>query len=101
MNRNHCWLLLVLLAAWPQWSSAQGRLPSMQAAATPAAKPGWDTSLAGKWTYRSYLNLADVIVGDDPEPAVKNLAAIFGQGSTANNAAKGAGSPVRGRRHDL
>jgi hypothetical protein len=48
----------------------------------------WDSSLPGKWTYRSYLNRADVIVGDDPEPAVRNLAAMFGQGSTANNAAK-------------
>jgi hypothetical protein len=29
-----------------------------------------------------------VIVFADPEPAVQNLAAMFGQGSTANNAAK-------------
>jgi hypothetical protein len=48
----------------------------------------WDGSLPGKWTYRSYLNRADIIVGDDPDPAVRNLAAMFGQGSTANNAAK-------------
>ena len=61
---------------------------TMEAAAGAAA---WDTSLPGKWTYRSYLNRADVIVGDDPEPAVRNLAAIFGQGSTANNAAKALG----------
>ena len=47
-----------------------------------------DTSLPGKWTYRSYANRADIIVNDDPEPAVRNLAAMFGQGSTANNAAK-------------
>jgi hypothetical protein len=59
-------------------------------APTAAAVPSttWDSSLPGKWTYRSYLNRADVIVGDDPEPAVRNLAAMFGQGSTANNAAK-------------
>jgi hypothetical protein len=61
----------------------------LQAAAP--AKAVWDDSLTGKWTYRSYLNRADVIVGDDPEPAVRNLAAIFGQGSTANNAAKAFG----------
>jgi hypothetical protein len=48
----------------------------------------WDTSLPGKWTYRSYANRADIIVNDDPEPAVRNLAAMFGQGSTANNATK-------------
>ena len=48
----------------------------------------WDTSLPGKWTYRSYANRADIIVNDDPEPAVRNLAAMFGEGSTANNAGK-------------
>ena len=51
-------------------------------------KAVWDTSLQGKWTYRSYRNRADIIVGDDPEPAVRSLAGFFGQGSTANNAAK-------------
>jgi hypothetical protein len=80
------WSLLLLLA--PALVSAQTR-PMVTVAPTAAAPASsWDTSLAGKWTYRSYLNRAEIIVGDDPEPAVRNLAAIFGQGSTANNAAK-------------
>jgi hypothetical protein len=69
-------------------SFAQTKPQLMSSQATAPVKATWDNSLAGKWTYRSYLNRADVIVGDDPEPAVRNLAAIFGQGSTANNAAK-------------
>jgi hypothetical protein len=82
------WLLTVLLLAAPNLSLAQTKPPLMPAAAAATANTAWDNSLAGKWTYRSYLNRADVIVNDDPEPAVRNLAAIFGQGSTANNAAK-------------
>jgi hypothetical protein len=69
-------------------SFAQTKPQLMSVQATGAAKGSWDNSLTGKWTYRSYLNRADVIVGDDPDPAVRNLVAVFGQGSTANNAAK-------------
>jgi hypothetical protein len=43
----------------------------------------WDTSLPGKWTYRSYRNRADIIVNSDPDPAVQVLTPIFGQGVTA------------------
>jgi hypothetical protein len=78
--------IFLLLASGP--SFAQMRPQATAAQPTAAANASWDTALAGKWTYRSYLNRADVVVGDDPEPAVKNLAAILGQGSTANNAAK-------------
>jgi hypothetical protein len=46
---------------------------------------GWDTSLPGKWTYRSYLNRADVIVNADPDKAVQALSAIYG--SQVTNAA--------------
>lgn len=60
------------------------------AAAAPAGA-GWDTSLAGEWLYRSYLNRADVIVWADPEPAVRNLAGLFGDDATVNNAAKALG----------
>jgi len=80
--------LLVACLLIPGVSLAQTKSQLMLAPMA-AAPPGkWDNALSGKWTYRSYLNRADVIVGDDPEPAVRNLAAIFGQGSTANNAAK-------------
>jgi hypothetical protein len=85
------WLLVVSLLIAPSLSLAQSRPPLVPAPAGARANTSWDNSLPGKWTYRSYLNRADVIVGDDPEPAVRNLAAIFGQGSTANNAAKALG----------
>ena len=39
----------------------------------------WDNSLPGKWTYRSYLNRADIIVNADVDPAVQALSPIFGQ----------------------
>ena len=76
-------LLLPWGTAWAQTRS-QLMLPPM--AVSPTSP--WDTSLPGKSTYRSYANCADVIVSDDPEPAIRNLAAMFGQGSTVNNAAK-------------
>jgi hypothetical protein len=48
-----------------------------------------DASIAGKWTYRSYRNRADIIVNADAEPAVKNLSGIYGQEvETANSALK-------------
>ncbi len=46
-----------------------------------AASADWDTSLPGKWTYRSYLDRADIIVNSDPDPAVQALVPIFGQGA--------------------
>jgi hypothetical protein len=36
--------------------------------------------IAGKWTYRSYHNRPEVMVGDDAEPAEKALSLIFGEG---------------------
>ncbi len=89
MPKYRYWILTACLLALPASSSAQMKVQSTPAAAPAAAS--WDSSLPGKWTYRSYLNRADVLVNADPEPAVKNLAAIFGQGSTANNAAKAFG----------
>jgi hypothetical protein len=85
------WLLIACLLISPGVAPAQNKSQLMSAPAAAAPPATWDTSLAGKWTYRSYLNRADVIVWDDPDPAVKNLAALFGQGSTANNAAKALG----------
>jgi hypothetical protein len=43
----------------------------------------WSTALAGKWTYRSYLNRADIMVNSDPDSAVQALVQIFGQGVAA------------------
>ena len=85
------WLLIACLLLPPGVALAQNRLLLAPAPAAGAPAAAWDTSLAGKWTYRSYLNRADVIVWDDPEPAVKNLAALFGKDLTANNAAKALG----------
>ena len=86
--KNARWLLLTYLLVVPAMSWAQMRAQMMVAPPAVAPAATSDNSLAGQWTYRSYLNRADVIVSDDPEPAVRNLAALFGQGSTANNAAK-------------
>lgn len=87
--RKYFWLLLGLVLLSPIGSLAQikSELMSLQTTAT-VPPSSWDASLPGKWTYRSYLNRADIVVGDDPDPAVRNLVAIFGQGSTVNNAAK-------------
>jgi hypothetical protein len=66
---------------------AQSPRPTASVAITLALKPVWDTSLTGKWTYRSYLNRADIIVNADPDPAVQALAPIFGPGiATATSA---------------
>ena len=53
-------------------------------------KSAWDTSLPGKWTYRSYLNRADILVNGNPDPAVQALDPIYGQGNagTASSALK-------------
>ena len=75
-----------LLPSGTAWAQTKPQFLFPPVAVSPAAT--WDTSLPGKWTYRSYANRADIIVNDDPEPAVRNLATMFGQGSTANNAAK-------------
>jgi hypothetical protein len=83
------WLACLLIPSGVSLAQTKSQLMSVPTAA--AARASWDSSLAGKWTYRSYLNRADIIVNDDPEPAVRNLAALFGQGSTANNAAKSLG----------
>ena len=76
---------LALLPAMPVAAQKMKVQSTLMAAPAPAT---WENALPGKWTYRSYLNRADILVNADPEPAVQNLAAIFGQGSTANNAAK-------------
>ncbi|MBR0826549.1 hypothetical protein JQ596_13455 [Bradyrhizobium manausense] len=91
LTRRALELLVACLVAFPDVALAQTRSPSTVApmASAATASPAWDPSLPGKWTYRSYVNRADVIVWDDPtDPAVRNLAALFGQGSTAPNAAK-------------
>src|SRR6266849_7051943 len=62
---------------------AQTRTERMLVETTGTANPTWDTSLPGKWTYRSYRNRADVIVSADPAPAVQALDPIYGQGNAA------------------
>jgi hypothetical protein len=78
--------IFLLLPSGTVGAQTRSQLMFPPMAVSPTAT--WDTSLPGKWTYRSYANRADIIVNDDPEPAVRNPAAMFGQGSTANNAAK-------------
>jgi len=85
------WLMIACLLVPPGVALAQLKSPPTRVPEAAPDAASWDTSLAGKWTYRSYLNRADVIVWDGPEPAVKNLADLFGKDSTANNAAKALG----------
>jgi len=73
-------LLLPLTAAVAQ-SLNQKALP-LQSNATP--RPAWDNALAGKWTYRSYLNDPSVLVNADPDPAVQALGPIYGSDNVAN-----------------
>jgi len=62
---------------------AQTRTERKLVGTTAAAGATWNTSLPGKWTYRSYLNRADIMVGADPGPAVNALDPIYGQGNAA------------------
>ena len=63
------WLLVLFLLMPPSLSVAQTKPPLMPA--LPAAAPtSWDNSLAGKWTYRSYLNRADVMAIGTPSSLV-------------------------------
>ena len=72
-------LLLSSLAA----TTAVAQSPRPPAATKSAAPtPAWEPSIAGKWTYRSYLNDASVLVNADPDPAVQALTAIYGDGVT-------------------
>jgi hypothetical protein len=91
--RSRCchWTLIACLSLLPATPVVAQKMKVQSALVAAPAPAGWDNSLPGKWTYRSYLNCADVLVNADPEPAVQNLAAIFGQRSTANNAAKALG----------
>ena len=47
-------------------------------------KSSWDTSPAGQWTYRSYLNDPSVLVNADPDPAAQALSPIYGSDNVAN-----------------
>jgi len=80
----------VLLLVSGSTADAQTRLQQAFAEPAAASAPAWDTSLPGKWTYRSYRNQADVLVNADPDPAVAALDPIYGKGNagTASSALK-------------
>lgn len=88
LTRRLLELSVACLLAFPNVALAQSKSPSALAPAA-AAAAAWDPSLPGKWTYRSYVNRAEVMVWDAPtSQAVLDIAGLFGQGSTAPNAAK-------------
>jgi hypothetical protein len=62
--------LLAALAAWPALARAQGASPSAAEVAGDAA------ILAGKWTYRSYVNTPALVAGDKH----RALDILFGEG---------------------
>ena len=66
---------------------AQSPRPSAAAATSAKSTPAWEPSIAGKWTYRSYLNDASVLVNADADPAVQALTPIYGDGVTTAAAA--------------
>ena len=74
-------LLLVLCGIAPGLAQTRTERKFVETTAPVAAT--WDTSLPGKWTYRSYQNRSDIIVGADPDPAVQALDPIYGQGNAA------------------
>ncbi len=68
-------LALCIVFALPAMAQNRGT-PQSTAAATRAATPADVSTLAGKWTYRSYVNTT-ALVGDDKDKA---LSIIFGEG---------------------
>jgi hypothetical protein len=74
MRKQLLWVGLALfLPLIP--AAAQNRPPAASLAAK-AAPPSSDQSVAGKWTYRSFVNTPE-LVGNDPNKA---LDLIFGEG---------------------
>ncbi len=81
---------VALAQSRPRAAPAASAALAAASEALPAANA--DASIAGKWTYRSYLNRSDVMVNADAEPAVKALGAIYGQEvETASSAVKALG----------
>jgi hypothetical protein len=80
-------VLIVLLLCGAASGLAQMRSEKISAENATGAAPSWDTSLPGKWTYRSYLNRADIMVNANPDPAVVALDPIYGQGNAGTASA--------------
>ena len=76
MNRLVCVAIFSFLLIGAALSQAPRE--SLLAMKADKAFAEWDSSLQGRWTYRSYLNRADVIVNADPDKAVQALTAIYG-----------------------
>jgi len=68
-------------------ADAQTKLQRAPLETSAAAPSTWDTTLPGKWTYRSYRNQANVIVNADPDPAVAALDPIYGIGNAGTASA--------------
>ena len=70
-----------MLAAVPASAQNRGNAAAAGQANTMAAAPSYpaEPSLAGKWTYRSFLNTPQLVDGD----ANKALGLIFGEGTFA------------------
>jgi hypothetical protein len=77
-------IIALVFATASSAAIAQTRLPDHMGPANlnnggmfNAARPSPQTSLDGKWTYRSYFNRPEMMVGDD---AKKALSLLFGEG---------------------
>jgi hypothetical protein len=74
-------VIFLLCGSAPGLAQMRNQKVSTENVNSPASS--WDTSLPGMWTYRSYLNRADILVNADPDPAVQALDPIYGQGNAA------------------
>ena len=77
---------LLLFLSFPA-TRATAQSPRPLAATTKSPAAAWDSSITGKWTYRSYLNDASVMVNADADPAVQALTPIYGDVVTTAAAA--------------
>jgi hypothetical protein len=78
---------IVLLLCGTAFGLAQTRNDKVLLENVSSPASSWDTSIPGKWTYRSYLNRADVLVNANPDPAVQALDPIYGQGNAGTASA--------------
>jgi hypothetical protein len=76
MSKHFLWLAVVAAFIVTPAASQNRARPAPAAATAPAQPAGGVASVAGKWTYRSFINTPDLVGGD----ASKALDLIFGEG---------------------
>lgn len=95
MRKETFTLVALCTVAFLGTANAQSSILSPLSADISLPKGEWSTSIAGRWTYRSYHNRADIIVGGNADPAVKALDPIFGQDKDGRSNAGTASSALK------